>query len=258
MFVSSRHETPSSLQIKVPWDPNTARGFFFALIITSLLLLISSVIYFEPLQEHVQIVNTIPVINLSFGDGDGTGVSRGNLSSEGHLLQGKNPQTDLSNAEVSARTKYQKDASVNDIDQASAFIPKDRLLSDSKIEQNSGTSNRNIGSPSGDNSGFGLGSKGTGAGKGLGLGDIEWGGGGNRTVLQKKLPQFPPGVDKSAQIKIRFTVFSDGTVGKMLPIQRGDPSLERAAMEALRQWRFNPLKDNIEMVGIITFTFKLS
>jgi TonB family protein len=44
----------------------------------------------------------------------------------------------------------------------------------------------------------------------------------------------------------------------MYPLQKGDPMLERSAMDALRQWRFNPLKSNTEMYGIITFTFRLN
>jgi TonB family protein len=61
-----------------------------------------------------------------------------------------------------------------------------------------------------------------------------------------------------AQIRIRFTVAKDGTIISMLPLQKGEPNLEKAAMNALRQWRFNPLKDDKIMFGIITFTFKLS
>jgi outer membrane biosynthesis protein TonB len=33
--------------------------------------------------------------------------------------------------------------------------------------------------------------------------------------------------------------------------------LERAAIEALRRWQFNPMSDGKEMVGFITFTFRV-
>jgi TonB family protein len=40
-------------------------------------------------------------------------------------------------------------------------------------------------------------------------------------------------------------------------MQKGDPMLERAALEALRRWQFNPTGDDKEMVGFITFTFRV-
>jgi TonB family protein len=92
----------------------------------------------------------------------------------------------------------------------------------------------------------------------LGLGDIEWGGGGNRVVLFKKLPKYPPGVNTEAVIRIRFTVSPKGNVINAFPLQKGDPLLEKAALDAIKKWRFNPLKDDREMYGIITFTFRLS
>jgi len=44
----------------------------------------------------------------------------------------------------------------------------------------------------------------------------------------------------------------------MYPLMKGDPALEKSAMEALRNWKFNPLKVDKVMEGIITFTFRLS
>ncbi len=102
----------------------------------------------------------------------------------------------------------------------------------------------------------GLGRFGSGAGRGQGYG-LEWGGGGNRVVLHKELPKYPAGMNTSTQIKIRFTVNPNGTVGVILPMQKGDPLLERAAIEALRRWQFNPLQETKEMVGFITFTFRV-
>jgi TonB family protein len=104
--------------------------------------------------------------------------------------------------------------------------------------------------------GSGLGRFGAGTGRGAGYG-LEWGGGGNRIVLHKELPKYPSGVNTSAQIKIRFTVLQDGSVGSAVPMQKGEPLLERAALEALRRWQFNPTHDDKEMVGFITFTFRV-
>jgi TonB family protein len=104
--------------------------------------------------------------------------------------------------------------------------------------------------------GGGLGRYGGGSGRGAGYG-LEWGGGGNRVVLHKEMPKYPNGVNTSAQIKIRFTVLPNGSVGVAMPMQKGEPMLERAAIEALRRWQFNPLSDEKEMVGFITFTFRV-
>jgi TonB family protein len=81
-----------------------------------------------------------------------------------------------------------------------------------------------------------------------------------RTILTKIIPDYPPDLQKEAVVKIRFTVRPDGSVGQMVPMQKGDPTLEEITLRALRQWRFNPLgqSENRENVtGIITFRYEL-
>jgi TonB family protein len=195
---------------------------------------------------------------LNFGNGDGTGMSKGNLSEEGMMHKGKAPGNELEDASTAAKTRVVKNFSPDDPTSTSNLVPKNILPSSEKTkEQENGSGTTNTGSNLGSLTGTGLGDKGFGPGKGTGFGDIEWGGGGNRTVLQKSLPKYPQGTRYAAQIKIKFTVASDGTVTTMIPLQKGDPTLEKAAMNALRQWRFNPLAQKKDMIGIITFTFKL-
>jgi TonB family protein len=43
----------------------------------------------------------------------------------------------------------------------------------------------------------------------------------------------------------------------MVVLKKSDPAFEKAALEALRQWRFNPIKDTLEMEGTIPFRFNL-
>ena len=120
-----------------------------------------------------------------------------------------------------------------------------------------GTGSRNIGAPNGSLTGTGLGSRGFGKGAGLGLGNIEWGGGGNRTVLSHREPAFPSG-SRGGQVRIRFTVDKNGTVISARPVTRGgDPALESAALSAIRSWRFNQIAENKTMEGVITFIFRL-
>lgn len=258
MYVPLRDES-KPLQIKIPWDRNTARGFFVALVIVFALLLLSPVWdYLTPPVPVTDRINTIPLELINFGVGDGTGLSKGNLADEGRAHKGQEPMSNMHDAEVAAKTKFNQNAITANPEDASSFAPKSELSSDRKNEKDAGSGTRDVGTKDGTADGTGLGDKGLGPGLGPGIGPIDWGGGGNRTVLYKKLPQYPSGVNTSAEIKIRFTVSKDGTVVSMVPLQKGDPALEQAAMKALKQWRFNPLTEDKMMYGIITFTFKLS
>ena len=82
----------------------------------------------------------------------------------------------------------------------------------------------------------------------------------NRIVLHRVVPAFPEGVHQEAAVRIRFTVLPDGSVGSAVLQQKGEPRLEKAALDAFRQWRFNPLPpsagDRLEQ-GVITFRFLL-
>lgn len=256
MYAPFREE--KLISFKLPWDKNTARGFGISLILTIILISIFSQVKVEPIKPVEYEIKRIPLELINFGAGDGTGASKGNLSQEGLANQGKAPNTPLDDASKAGNTKFNKDVSIDDPTTAQNLIAKGELTSPDKNANTSGYDRRNVGASDGSPLGTGLGSKGIGTGSGLGFGDIEWGGGGNRIVTYKVLPKYPSGVNTAAQIKIRFNVSSDGLVTTMVPLQKGDPILEKAAMDALRQWRFNPLRDNKEMYGIITFTFKLS
>jgi len=252
-------DNEKQIQIKIPWDSNTARGFAIALLITFLIILLSPNFYIAPPKPYNQQINTIPLEIINFGVGDGTGMSKGNLSEEGKAHKGQEPASRLHDAEIAAKTKLNKTTINANPEDAISFAPTNELSSNTKNnDSKTGSARKDIGTSDGTTEGSGLGNKGLGPGLGPGIGPIDWGGGGNRTVLYKKLPVYPPGVNTSAEIKIRFKVDKDGYVINMVPLQKGDPALEQAAMKALKQWRFNPLKEDKIMYGIITFTFKLS
>lgn len=81
-----------------------------------------------------------------------------------------------------------------------------------------------------------------------------------RRILTQVLPEYPPGLQREAVVKIRFFVQPDGRIGTMIPVQKGDPQLEALTMKAMRQWRFNALPEDKEqrtVEGIITFVYKL-
>lgn len=251
-------EEEKQINIKLYWEPNTGRGFIISLGIFFSTVLFVSTCHFEPPTLPKYESPLIPLELINFGIGDGTGLSKGNLSPEGIAHKGKQPSNQLEDASVSAPKIRSKLYQIDDPMLAKDIKPVNDLFSTEGKNSNMGSDERDIGKPNGTESGTGLGEIGGGIGAGFGLGDIEWGGGGNRIVLYKVLPKYPPGYNVSAQIKIRFTVSPDGIVSSMIPLQKGDPVLERVAMEALRQWRFNRLKENKEMYGIITFTFRVS
>lgn len=256
MYVPYREDT--QVNLKIPWDSHTAKGFGLSLIIVFSLIFILSLGFVKDAVKKPE-QKLIPVEMINWGEGDGTGLSKGNLSREGASHKGTIILSDLHDAKIAAQKKSAPKAPVEDPENYENLKAIDGASSNDRSKsQLDGKSTKNVGSPNGSANGTGIGSTGFGPGSGLGLGDIEWGGGGNRIVLFKKLPKYPPGVNTEAVIKIRFTVSPEGSVITAYPLQKGDPLLEKAALDAIRKWRFNPLKDKKEMYGIITFTFKLS
>jgi protein TonB len=102
-------------------------------------------------------------------------------------------------------------------------------------------------------SGIGNGTEGPG---GFGYG-IDWGGKGTRKIYSYALPAYPPGVDKEINIKLRFTILPDGTVGNIIPLTKADTRLEDAAINSLRQWRFEASQSKLEQVAVIVFPYRL-
>lgn len=99
-----------------------------------------------------------------------------------------------------------------------------------------------------------------GAGEGTFGFDIDFGGKGQRKIYSYSLPAYPEGVSKEIDVKLRFTILPDGTVGRIIPLIKADGRLESAAINSLRQWRFEPLSSNqkqLEQTAVITFPYRL-
>ena len=114
---------------------------------------------------------------------------------------------------------------------------------------------RGVGPGTGGGAGGGSGG-GIGAGKGY---SIDWGGTGSRRLLSGKIPSYPKDSDKEMLVVLRFSVLPDGSVSEIHPMSRSDQSLERAAIAALLQWRFEALPPQYgELIqkGSIKFNFK--
>jgi len=52
--------------------------------------------------------------------------------------------------------------------------------------------------------------------------DIEWGGNGKRKIYSYSLPAYPEGVNKEIDIRLRFSILPDGTVGTIFPLTKAD------------------------------------
>jgi len=90
--------------------------------------------------------------------------------------------------------------------------------------------------------------------------DINWGGKGQRKIYSFNLPAYPEGVKKEVDIKLQFTILPDGTIGTIIPKIKADTKLENAAINSLRQWRFEALDESqkqVEQTAIIIFPYRL-
>jgi TonB family protein len=253
------YEDNESINFELPFNRNLTKAFCIG---TPLVLgLISLLVFWRDIQPDPRAItysNTVPLTILNFGKGDGTGMSKGNLSAEGIAHKGNLPASNLHDAEIAASTKKSTNNAETDPTVSSNIKTVTNVSStENNDKKNIGNSSKNVGLADGSLDGSGLGSRGRGMGLGEGFGEIEWGGGGNRIVLSKKPPKFPQGANISGETKIQFHVKPDGTVSKMIILRKVDPALESAALAALRQWRFNPIKDSVDMIGIIPFSFRL-
>jgi len=89
---------------------------------------------------------------------------------------------------------------------------------------------------------------------------IQWMGGGTRKRVSGELPEYPTGVNVEAQIKIQAVVQPDGSIKTVQPVQKANTRLEDAAMRAVRQWKFEPLRSGqsqLDQNCVITFLFEL-
>ncbi len=89
---------------------------------------------------------------------------------------------------------------------------------------------------------------------------IDFGGKGIRKIYSYELPSYPQGVHKEIDVKLRFGILPDGTVSNIIPLIKADTRLEMAAINSLRQWRFEPIpsgKKKIVQWVTIVFPYRL-
>jgi periplasmic protein TonB len=88
--------------------------------------------------------------------------------------------------------------------------------------------------------------------------DLQWEGELNRSPMVQPLPSNQ--TNEEAVITIRFEVHPDGSLGRVIPLRKMNPELEREVMRTLRSWRFSRLPSGVPQEpqwGTITFRFVL-
>lgn len=86
--------------------------------------------------------------------------------------------------------------------------------------------------------------------------ELQWEGDIERNPTVQPLPDNT--TDEEATIIIRFEVKPDGSIGRIIPLKKMNPELEREVMRTLRSWRFKPLPPGVpqqSQYGTITFRF---
>jgi len=193
-------------------------------------------------------------VELSFGNGTGNGSPGGGAL--GYEQFGETPKMSEATGNVPDETEKVKEIALPkavNTDKENAVKPasKDTKSKAAVPESNKGTEKGIATNP-------GLGNSGEGSG-GFGF-DINWGGSGTRRIYNYPLPSYPEGVEKEFNVRLRFTIRPDGTVGTIMPLTKGDTRLENAAINSLRQWRFEPLSPNqkqAEQTAVIVFPYRL-
>ena len=88
--------------------------------------------------------------------------------------------------------------------------------------------------------------------------DLQWEGELNRSPMVQPLQENQ--TNEEAVITIRFEVHPDGSLGRVIPLKKMNPELEREVMRTLRSWRFSRLPSGAPQEpqwGTITFRFVL-
>ncbi len=86
--------------------------------------------------------------------------------------------------------------------------------------------------------------------------ELKWEGEIDRSPMVQPLPENTSNTE--GVITVRFEVRPDGTVGRIIPIKKMNPELEREVMSTLRTWRFSRLPGGVPQQtqwGTITFRF---
>ena len=221
--------------------------------------------YSVSLLFHILIVILLLFINLSFDYSPseyvelsfGVSTEMGSSGAQGNKIE---KIDEVAKPEVKSQTEF-KSKEVKEVElplaknteDENVVVPadKEKEIAEESSEKTTELNNSNITTSGQGNESLGDGSFGF---------DIDWGGRGTRKIYSFVLPNYPDGVKKEVNIKLQFTILPDGTVGTIIPKIKADARLENAAINSLRQWRFEALSSNQkqgEQTAIIVFPYRL-
>lgn len=210
------------------------------------------------------------LVEIRFGEPGGGSGGYGPMNQDYSMVQlplGNQQESDV------AKNKDEKEIAVPEVSSTTEKeVEKINMLPD-KVEKTKSIKTGDISRTTAGNNAYGKGiGNGTGTGSGVGngngngfgdgLGDgfgIDWGGR-IRKIYNYTIPKYPDGVYKDIDVKLRFSILPDGSVGNILVLKKADSRLEQVAIEALRMWRFEPLPANQQQISqsvVITFPFRL-
>lgn len=196
-------------------------------------------------------------VEVGFGT-TGEGVSAGAKGTQiEDIQQSSNIEASKRSEQLASVVKEVELPKTKNAEAENVVTPSEKT--DKDVKPNSNTeSNKDVDETASTTSSTGRGNKGEGEGS-FGY-DIDFGGKGTRKIYHWEAPAYPDGVAKEIDIRLKFSILPDGTVGRILPLLKADTRLENAAINSLRQWRFEPLRSNqkqIEQTAIIVFPYRL-
>ena len=221
--------------------------------------------YSVSLLFHILVVILLLFVNLSFDYSPseyvelsfGVSTEMGSSGAQGNKIE---KIDEVAKPEVKSQTEF-KSKEVKEVElplaknteDENVVVPadKEKEIAEESTEETTELNNSNITTSGQGNESLGDGSFGF---------DIDWGGKGTRKIYSFVLPNYPDGVKKEVNIKLQFTILPDGTVGTIIPKIKADAKLENAAINSLRQWRFEALSSNQkqgEQTAIIVFPYRL-
>src|SRR5579883_2943436 len=193
----AQNDSIQRVTFSLPVDKPLSEGFVLAVILH--MIIFFGLIVWMMYRPPEQVVQPIPLEVLRFGIGEGKGAG-GNLTASGTPFKAPPPDNPLEDAAKQQQVR-QKTVPAQDYENGMQVVASNVSNAKTARDTTGGKGKKDIGARDGSPNGTGLAGSGTGGGSGLGFG-IDWGGGGNRIVLNKVLPAYPSGVNKDAQIRI--------------------------------------------------------
>ena len=81
-----------------------------------------------------------------------------------------------------------------------------------------------------------------------------------RKIIHFKKPEYPKNENENTATRLEIAANPDGTIKELSIVKTGGLSFDNSAMEAVREWRFQPLAPNVKQsiqTGIVTIYFEI-